>query len=302
MTFGCIKLIRFKYNFLLLIFSIYNHTYALNLDGKPASRDSSDALQAPCLATDPSLLIHSSLNNVNIQKAFIKYPFKKQLLDPDAELESKKIIQILTNHQIQFPILPWHEEQVRHSIEIRVNNTTSNDTKITLAKSSMDHQVKYEVGIKEGVDWHLLSADYQSPNESKVTNKKLLDGVFPSMKNCTPRDFYFDRTTKQSNNGILENNGYYAYRIDEYTAKYKIKEKFFNFDATEISIPSGTDSIYTVTVQTSAIRFARIIRNKTGYRLPVYGKKFKTQSAMAYLVPEGANKSTFVCFTFDGGF
>ena len=147
---------------------------------------------------------------------------------------------------------------------------------------------------------HAYALDPMAGGE--IANANWLERVFPSMDNCTPSDFYFDKEAKRSNSGFLEKNGYRAYKIDEYTAKYKIREKFFDLDATEIAIPSGTDSLYTVTVQVGVKSLAEIIKNKTGYRSPVYSKEFKAQSAMAYLVPEGTNKSTFVCFTFDGGF
>jgi hypothetical protein len=148
----------------------------------------------------------------------------------------------------------------------------------------------------------LSSINDQSLAGGNNANINWLESIFPSMDNCTPSNFYFDKAAKKSNNGIPEKNGYHAYEIDEYFAKYKIREKFFGFDAAEIAIPSNTDSIYTVAVKTDAKSLAEAIKNQTGYRPSLYSKKFKARSGMAYLVPESANKSTFVCFTFDGGF
>jgi hypothetical protein len=148
---------------------------------------------------------------------------------------------------------------------------------------------------------NVYSLEYTDITKKSV-NTNWLEDIFPSMNNCTPTNFYFDEKSKKSNNGVLEKNGYYPYKIDKYIAKYKISEKFFGYDATEIAIPSGTDSIYTVTVQIDAKNLAEAIKSKTNYRLSFYSKKFKAQSAMAYLIPERTGKSTFVCFTFDDGF
>ena len=156
--------------------------------------------------------------------------------------------------------------------------------------------------------WGRDSCGYPPPisghslNPGSNGDANWLERLFASMDNCTPSDFHFDQQAKRSNNGIPEKKGYHAYEIDAHFAKYKVREKFFGFEVTEIAIPSSTDSIYTITVRAGAKNLAAAIKNKTGFLPSLYNKKFEAQSGVAYLVPGGANKSTFVCFTFDGGF
>ena len=157
---------------------------------------------------------------------------------------------------------------------------------------------KHIANLQEGT----AEKSRSSIQEAASLKIEWLKRVFPSINNCTPNNFYFDQKIKRSNNGGLEINGYRAYKINQSTANYRIREKFFGFNATEIAIPSGTDSVYTVTVRTSAKSLAEAIKAQTAHKPSLYNKEFNAQSAVAYLVPEETNKTTFVCFTFDGGF
>jgi hypothetical protein len=282
----------------LLIFSICSYAYALD----PASHPIRQAGQVACPSRDFSEFIKAFSENTEMQAAFTKYPLQQQRLDANAEPEPKPVIRKLRRDQVSFPVLPNEAERKKQSLEVRVGSVIGSNAKAFLVKPDTDYKVTYEFELHTDSCWYLLSVDDQSLSGGNNAKTNWLEGIFPSMSNCTPSNFYFDKDVSRSNNGIPEKNNYRAYKIDGYFAKYKIREKFFGFDATEIAIPSNTDSIYTVTVQTDAKSLAEAIRNQTSYRPPIYRKKFKARSAMAYLVPESANKSTFVCFTFDGGF
>lgn len=129
---------------------------------------------------------------------------------------------------------------------------------------------------------------------------KWIEGLFPSMSSCTPQTaFYFDASTKRSNNGLLERKGYSPYKVDAHTARYKIREKFFGIDAVEIAIPSSTDSVYAVTVSASVKLLSKAVLAKTGKKLRVVDSGFRPVSGVAYLATERADEAMFVCFTFE---
>jgi hypothetical protein len=161
-----------------------------------------------------------------------------------------------------------------------------------------ERHLKHITDLLEGT----AETSCSSIQDAAILKIEWLNRVFPSINNCTPANFYFNQKIKRSNNGILEKNGYRAYKINKSVATYRIRKKFFGFNATEIAIPSSTDSVYTVTVHTCAKCLAEVIKSQTGHKPSLYNKAFKAQSAVAYLVAEETNKTTFVCFTFDGGF
>lgn len=127
----------------------------------------------------------------------------------------------------------------------------------------------------------------------------LIEQQFPQVNNCTPTNLYYDKETKKSNNVLLEARGYSAYKIDNFSAYYRVNEKFFGLRAYELSIPSNTDSLYTVKVNSNVEVLQESLKKSTGVKLNIYRKGYKPQSGIAYLIDDGEKKSTFVCFTFE---
>lgn len=123
--------------------------------------------------------------------------------------------------------------------------------------------------------------------------------IFPKISNCTPRDWYEPGNPTYE---LLKKKGYKIKGHDEFVARFDIREKFYGFDAIEIAIPAGEDSIYGVTVKVPAKELAGKIFRTTGERIHVYrGETGRAESGWAYIVPRGKNKSEFVCFTYDEG-
>ncbi|OGS91987.1 MAG: hypothetical protein A2Z95_03710 [Gallionellales bacterium GWA2_60_18] len=136
-------------------------------------------------------------------------------------------------------------------------------------------------------------------NDERISTE-WVSSLFPKINNCTPKDWY---SSKNITANLLEKRGYKAYEIGEFSAKYQIKERFFGFDAIEISIPSGEDSIYTVTVQVSAERLASQIKRVTGNKIFILRNDERlAKSGSAYIVPLDKSQSMFVCFTYGEGF
>lgn len=146
--------------------------------------------------------------------------------------------------------------------------------------------------------WVLTSIGDLSLRTNREIPYNWLDIIFPSIVDCTPKSFYYDKNEKRTDNGILERLGYFPYRIDAVTARYKIHEKFYGLDAIEIAIPSGTDSVYVITVLNGAKDFSETIMKKIGQRPQIYNENFKVRSSVAYLISDDKKISSFVCYTF----
>lgn len=143
------------YKFLaILALLLAQNVCALDHGVQSASPAISRTSQASCPAADFSVFVRAFSSDINVQKAFTRYPLKTQRLDPDAEPEPKKIIQNLGRHKIHFPILPLHEERVKHSLEIRIDSVAATNAKITLTKPDTDYQVSYF--FKKNSCWRLI--------------------------------------------------------------------------------------------------------------------------------------------------
>ena len=141
---GQSKPMNIVYKFLVaLALLLAQHVYALDPSGQSDSREVSSDLQISCPAADFPAFVRAFSNDVNVQRAFTKYPLKKQWLDPDPGPEPREVIQDLDRHQIQFPILPLPEERVNYSLEIRIDSVTADSAKITLVEPDTDYQVSY---------------------------------------------------------------------------------------------------------------------------------------------------------------
>lgn len=259
--------------FAVLALLTANNTYALNPDRQASLQNISNTQQASYPAINLSTTSHTLPDFSNIKKS------------PQEHLQKKT----------------WTNSHTKQYIYAQVNTAIERETKAISATQNTNHQAPHDFLITNTThpppptgDQSLAMGDHDDVN--------WVEKIFPSMDNCTPGSFYFDLKARRSNNGIPEKYGYHAYKIDEYTATYKVRGRFFGLNAIEISIPSNTDSIYTVTVLASGKSLADAIKSTTTHSLPLYSKKFKAQSAKAYIVPEGENKSTLVCFTFNGGF
>lgn len=244
-----------------------------------------------CPGEDFTTFFKKFSNDVNIQRAFTKYPLRIKELDLSAAPEVKKVVKHLRGDQVHFPVFPLKAERESKSIEIMDD---LNSEKV-LYQPGKDYLMAYKF-VNDSC-WYLSSIENQSLTRGDV-KLHWLDNIFPALDDCIPYHFYFDSQSKLTSNGVLERKGYSPYKIEEYVARYKVHEKFMGLDATEIAIPSSTDSVYIITVPVSAQRLAAAIKKRTGHELPIATTAttdFKFRSAVAYLAKEGKNKSSFVC-------
>lgn len=271
---------------LLLVFN--GHSYALEPSGSAGPQ---------CPSQDFSDFLRAFGESVEIQKAFTRYPLKKWHLDINAESEPKPIFKSLGKSQIDFPLIPNAIERKRINLDIWVDGLSEKHAEATLRRRDGDLHATSFFFSKTGCwtltkieDW-FIPASHQS---------SWLVNIFPRIKACTPTNLYYDRDTKASVNNYVEHKGYKNPKLDNVSATYAIQEKFYTLDAKELSIPSGSDSIYTVTVLASSQQLASKIFEITGQKIDV-SKGKPAQSGKAYLISEGKNQSKFVCFTFEEG-
>nr|WP_279583422.1 hypothetical protein [Xylella fastidiosa] len=249
-----------------------------------------------CPGEDFTTFFKKFSNDVNIQRAFTKYPLRIKELDLSAAPEVKKVVKHLRGDQVHFPVFPLKAERESKSIEIMDD---LNSEKV-LYQPGKDYLMAYKF-VNDSC-WYLSSIENQSLTRGDV-KLHWLDNIFPALDDCIPYHFYLDSQSKRTSNRILERKGYSPYKVDEEVARYKVHEKFMGLDATEIAIPSNTYAIHMITVPVNVKRFAAAIKKTTGYQLAIAAPGFNPQSGVAYLVEEGKNKSSFVCITSDeGGF
>ena len=81
--------------------------------------------------------------NVDIQKAFTKYPLKKQQLDLDADPEPEPVLRNLQRGQISFPVIPGESERKLKSLTLRIEKVEPKKAKLSLVKADTDWHVLY---------------------------------------------------------------------------------------------------------------------------------------------------------------
>lgn len=145
-----------------------------------------------------------------------------------------------------------------------------------------------------------IALNQSGSQKSLAESHEWIAKLFQKINKCTPNNLYFDHKTGESNTRLFEAKGYRVVKIDEHSAIYKINEKFYGADAFEFSIPTGTDSIYTVKTNASAQELAGRISQVTGDKPLIYYAG-PAGSGRAYVVPLENNQSMFVCYTFEEG-
>lgn len=125
---------------LLLAFSC--HSYALD-SGNGAGKGAPDVANPQCPSQEFAGFLNAFAENVEIQKAFTKFPLKRQQLDLEAEPEPKPVLRLLSRSQVKFPIIPNAAERKTKSLNFRVDELNARRAKVILVKSDTDYQVSY---------------------------------------------------------------------------------------------------------------------------------------------------------------
>jgi hypothetical protein len=125
---------------LLLVFSC--HSYALD-PGSDAGKGASIVVNPQCPSQEFSGFLDAFAESVEIQKAFTRFPLKRQQLDLDAEPEPKPILRSLSREHVRFPIIPNEAERKARLLGLRVDELTTRQAKLTLVKNDTDFQVSY---------------------------------------------------------------------------------------------------------------------------------------------------------------
>lgn len=142
--------------------------------------------------------------------------------------------------------------------------------------------------------------DVQSPSKGEKLSSSWPEKIFPPVTKCTPDSFYYGKNAQRSNNGVLEKLGYSPYKIDDYVARYRINENFHGLPATEIAIPSGTDSVYSVTVSSGVRVLSDAIHKKTGKRLQYIQPEIQSDPGCCIFNLRGQTKNIVCMFHLSG--
>lgn len=280
--------------FFLVLFCVQSG-YAAESGESSVKSEASQSVNA-CPVDSFSDFLHVFINSEDVQRKHTRRPLRIQQLDLDAKPEVKPVIRMLNDEQVFFPLAPLKAERDAKAINVQTDNVTAVSATVTFYETYTASQVAYEFVMNDIGCWELLSVDDRTYAKDGKIAVNWLDYVFPSVIECTPNNLFYDTILKRSNNGILEKRGYSPYQIDGHTAKYKINERFYGLNATEIAIPVG-DSVYMVTVRAGAKKLSDAILGKSGKRLQMYRPGFKTESGVAYLISDDKEKSSFICYT-----
>lgn len=279
-----------------LISMLCGSVYALDAVKQPSNELTAGA-SIICPSQDFSQFISSFVNDVNVQRAFTKFPLKKIGFKSDAMSVSSVTSYELSEASARFPLIPSYSEIRLSKSNMRIDHSSRRSARAVVYNDEPSNIISYE--FAKTSCWNLVSIEDRSitRTRSELINSDWLERTFPAINDCAPYSFYYDPIKKRTNNGILEKRGYSPYSIENGVAKYRIKEKFYGFAATELWIPSGTLSIFSVIVIGEAIDLSNRIYVNTGMRPDIYGAGFNAKYSLAYLIQEKKDRTSFVCFS-----
>ncbi len=283
--------------FLLIFSSLFLGKEAFSFDGTQKSFLLPAATSfAKCPSNDFDVFLKKFTENIEVQRAFTGFPLEK-LSIVDAHGEPKLLTEFLKREQIFFPLVPDTKKRELKNIDIWVDHLTDFSAEITLRNRSENYK-SVSLFFTKDVCWKLTKIeDWFFP--SSIESSWLIN-IFPRIKACTPTELFYEKNKKKSANQFLESKGYKNPSLDlgEQFATYTIKEKFFGFEAVELSIPSAQNSITTIKVRAKPENLAKKISSVMGINVPIF-KEGLMPSAEAYIVKKDANFSLFVCSTFE---
>jgi hypothetical protein len=266
--------------------------------------------EVSCPSQDFYEFFNAFSRNEDVQRAFTKMPLRKKQFNFAKNPKSRHVIHTLSRQQIQFPVMPlewsWHGIYTGScQPSMKVIGRCDPEIKELKRRAIVnihhnEHQLFYEF-LQTDTCWKLVGIDDRTVvSESGEIIQNWLEEwiVFDRGLPCDLGGLFYDRKIKRSHPEILEKRGYLPYKVDEYTAHYKINEKFLGLDAVEIAIPYN-DSILAITVSADVRKLSDTVFKRKGRRLQVATPGFKAKSGVAYLASVGDGKSQLVCYTFE---
>lgn len=142
--------------------------------------------------------------------------------------------------------------------------------------------------------WRMNEIEDRSLIANGKVRSNWLEFVIPSIAECTPAAFFYDRDTARSNNGILEKLGYRPFEINSLVAKYKVTETFHGVRVSEVWIPSSLDSYVALILESNVPHVKRKIKIGSNEHIDA-----KPKNGSAYITALSRNRSKLVCETFE---
>lgn len=250
-----------------------------------------------CLSQSFSAFLKEFSESVEAQKASTRFPLEK-LKMVEANPLPKRVIEFVDEAQISFPVMagvlgidifPARCEENRVMVYARTR--AHFETPLYIFEKAATRQ-----------DWRLVRIEnWAWPASAKSS---WLVNIFPSMKACLPTGgFYYDPEKGASVSGdadsLLEAKGYHNPRLEGKQAIYAIDEKFFGFDATEVSIPSSDISLIRITLKASAEDVARTIEDVTGMKVQVLPEDGEAENSAISVSRKDASSIYVNCYIFE---
>lgn len=143
------------YNFLAAFTLFYvQHIYALDSTEQPVSRKSFSASDVSCPAADFLVFIRAFSNDINVQKAFTKYPLKlRTVTDPAHSPKPEYLTRVVRKKQIHFPVLLNEIELKTYGLVTNVERVSQKSFSVIESSAgdrSLGHYVEYKFKLKSG--------------------------------------------------------------------------------------------------------------------------------------------------------
>jgi hypothetical protein len=204
---------KYKILLLLLLFSV-----------GCSAKNESDELACP--SSEFTMFIEAYAKNINIQPVFIKQPLQESYLD-FKYAPQRAAMKYTDTKKLRFPLINGDDAS---SSAMFLRNIDINGKTAKAVYAQTDTNIEKSFYFELDKCWYLVSIenrDLTVPKKYQIHLKEEpLQSIFPSVKNCTPINFYYDRDAGKSFGSVLENKGYQLAFIDEQFASYNVSELF----------------------------------------------------------------------------
>jgi hypothetical protein len=126
-----------------------------------ASTPAPTSVTLACPSSNFDGFLKAFISDIEVQKTFSAKPLESQTVDVLAEPEPALVTKMLSAAELQFPLIPSEQQQVKEGLTKRQSVVLENGhTKVTLAKEDTDYQMSFY--FRKNQCWQL----YRIRNES----------------------------------------------------------------------------------------------------------------------------------------
>lgn len=105
-------------------------------------------------------LLNAFGDNVDVQKAFTRFPLARRHLDKSAPLEPAPVDEQLPHDKVEFPVFPNKQARARQRLSLKVRERTSNRVEVVLWEEDTGHLIVFV--FERSACWRLVLIDDRS--------------------------------------------------------------------------------------------------------------------------------------------